>query len=352
MRVPSPRWALPAAAMLALSAAACSEQADPGEAYFLAEGTEGSEPQIDFGKALVGDEVVKTMTIENRGATTLRILSLASSAEGTGLGIKPFVLPMSIQPADEAHVEVVFAPTKSGATALDVTFELADATAKQAVLHLAGEGVDPACKVDPETIDFGTIAVATDETRAVTISNGSDLAWKVLLGDVEGDQAFSITESARTIEVAAHGTAAFHVRFAAFSVGAFSAALPLSGKAHCAPTKIQLSGSAVERLLTYVPSSVDFGAVAIGGKGTRSVLFSNAGNQDVELSGIAVTSMDLGFSVVQTGTVTVKAGGNASIDLEFAPTKVAAYSGKLEMLTTDPIQSTVSIPVAGSGVQP
>ena len=348
----SPRWGTLALALPILLAAACSQPAAPGEAYFSADGTEGAEPQVDFGKALVGDEVTRVLTLENRGATTLRVVSLSNSEEGTGLGVAPFVLPLSIQPGDEAHLDILFAPTKAGATALDVTFELADATAKQAVLHLAGEAVDPACKVEPAQISFGTIALASDESRAITLSNGSVLPWKVLLGEIDGDQTFQVVESARTFEVAAHESTVIHVRFAAFSVGTFSAALPLSGKAHCAPARIPLTGTAVDHVLTFVPASLDFGAVAIGGKATRSVLFSNAGNLDVDLSGIAVTSQDLGFTVVQTGTVTVPVGGNASIDVELAPTKEAAYSGTLNLLTTDPTRSSISIPVVGTGVQP
>ena len=110
---------------------------------------------------------------------------------------------------------------------------------------------------------------------------------------------------------------------------------------------IQNSGPPVP-LVDLSPGSVDFGDVGVGDNSASTIVLSNPGtglltinNIDVSGAGFSIDSSDCGGSLA--------AGGSCDIDVEFAPTSPAGYSGSVSVVS-DAASSPDVVPLTGDGV--
>ncbi len=316
-------------------------------------GPEGEEVSIDLGPVLLGDQVRQTFRLANRGESSLRVTAEKPSSAGTGLMLDSGLVPLTVPAGDEAKLVVVFVPPVAGPVSVDLVLELENATVPQVVLHLTGKGVDGKCLVEPASVDFGTVPTAILQTKAVRISNGSELDWSVGVGELEGDGVFSLKSEPGTLKVPAGGSVAVTVRLAAMEPGTFSGRLPLSGKAKCIAQKIPLSAVAVEETLTVAPGTLEFGGVQVGSTGSRSVTVRNLGGSNVTLTGLAVTSANAGFALAAsaTGPVVVAKGSQVEIGVVFKPLKLGEDSGELTATSDDLKTTQIKVKLQGNGVE-
>ena len=102
--------------------------------------------------------------------------------------------------------------------------------------------------------------------------------------------------------------------------------------------------------LTASLSTVSFGSVPVGSKGSQAVLLKNTGGADLKLLGVSLSGT--GFS--QTGLVAPLAlvltpGNTVSITVAFAPTTAGSVEGSLVLRSTA-TNSALAIALSGSGV--
>ncbi len=104
------------------------------------------------------------------------------------------------------------------------------------------------------------------------------------------------------------------------------------------------------RTTLFVPDaqSLDFGAVAVGGLSELPLSIHNNSVSAVELTCFA--SSDPTISVSEAVPLTVSAGGNALVHVQFAPTAVGAVSGRLYVRSVHGTELIAhAIPVTGTG---
>jgi hypothetical protein len=146
-----------------------------GEAYPRPEGWSLSRESVEFDPLIVGDSDNTSVRLSNTGGTVLPIDVLLDPPNPnfsiTGGGYKTSVLP------GYSHtVYLQFAPQAVGADSTALVF----GPPYQPVL-LYGVGLDPLdqCLVQPDSLDFGSLAVGESATRIVSITNTLDLDFDI-----------------------------------------------------------------------------------------------------------------------------------------------------------------------------
>jgi fibronectin type III domain protein/HYDIN/CFA65/VesB family protein len=97
------------------------------------------------------------------------------------------------------------------------------------------------------------------------------------------------------------------------------------------------------------PASVDFGTVSSAQAATIPLTISNAGGSNLVLSNILDPAAP--FSILNKPTVpaTIPPGQSLVLTVRFAPTGAQAFAGSLSILSNDPLNGTLVVPLSGIG---
>jgi len=96
-------------------------------------------------------------------------------------------------------------------------------------------------------------------------------------------------------------------------------------------------------------TSVSFGNVAVGSRGTITVTLTNSGNADLTISSIAVTGSAFSLNGM-TFPATVSAGNSSTLTVAFSPTSEGTITGSLS-ISSNASSTPVSVSLSGIGMQ-
>jgi Abnormal spindle-like microcephaly-assoc'd, ASPM-SPD-2-Hydin/Protein of unknown function (DUF1573) len=96
------------------------------------------------------------------------------------------------------------------------------------------------------------------------------------------------------------------------------------------------------------PSSVNFGTVSVGSKGTSNLVLSNTGTSSLTISMLTLTGADFAVSGITT-PATISAGQSTKVSLTFAPAAAGNATGNLSITSNDPATPSVTVPLSGTG---
>ena len=307
---------------------------------------EVSRTAIDFGSVAIGQQKVEQLTLKStgRGAVALQSIRLLSaSAEfcspeaneiPTGATCQRAPLCPVLSAGQEIVINVAYAPEDGNADTGTLSIVPEGRTAAIDV-PLNGRGAGAAlcaCVVEggsctPVTsIDFGTVASGTTETRMIRLESCGTDPVELASVDLERDPASQYATPAE-----------FEVDMP-FPPGALSPGQYTEGVLSYRPTTdashsgglrvvqsspartfwVPIGGNTVACDLVVLPSAVDFGVVPGGTTSTRNVLVSNVGARSCDV--IAITDPDNGFTIVQKPALplTIASGDSVSLAIDFA----------------------------------
>ncbi len=102
--------------------------------------------------------------------------------------------------------------------------------------------------------------------------------------------------------------------------------------------------------ISVAPGSVDFGSVAVGSVGSAEVVVTNSGGADLTVDSAVATGS--GFSVsAPVFPEVLPPAGTATVVVEFVPAAAGAHTGTLTIVSDDPDQPSLDVPLNGSGVE-
>ena len=184
----------------------------------------------------------------------------------------------------------------------------------------------------------------------------ADLAVSAI--SIEGLHAaeFSVTAGAGApFTLAPAESASVEVTFAPLSPGAKAAALRVvSDDPDENPFDVPLAGTAIEPDIAADPASHDFGGALVGEEITNSFVIVNEGTADLAVSSTVIEGLDAAeFAIVSGGApFTLAPAESASIEVRFLPTSLGAKAAALRLVSDDPDENPLDVPLAGTGVQP
>ena len=203
---------------------------------------------------------------------------------------------------------------------------------------------------NPTSVSFGKIAVGKQSTQSITVSNSGTATVNVTGTQVSNPQ-YSVTGLAMPLALGAGQSAKFSVAVTPTAAGNITGTLSVSTDASASPVVVNLSASAVANAnpqLSVSPTSIDFGAVSNGQKATSNLVLSNNGSADLTISLLTLTGTNFTVSGITTPK-TISAGQSATATITFAPTSTASATGSVAIVSNDPSNPTLTVPLTGSG---
>jgi len=301
---------------------------------------------LAFGSIPVGSKSNLSETLTNTGGAAVTISQVTPS--GAGFSVSGLTLPVSLNANQSVTFTTTFAPTSGGAVSGGLSI-VSTASNSPLNIPLSGTGLAAgALSANPSSANFGNVAVGSNQTLPVTVTNTGGASVTVS-GAAATGTGFSATGPTPPITLSPGQGATFNVVFAPTATGAASGALTISSNASNATLSVPLSGTGVAQgQLVSTPSSFSFGSVQDGTSKSLSGTLTNSGGTSLTISATAVAGAGFGLSGLTT-PLTLAAGQSTSFTVLFSPTASGAASGSLS-ITSNGSDSTLSIPLSGTGV--
>ena len=315
---------------------------------------------LAFGNQVVlTSSATMTATLTNSGTANLVLSSVTLGGTNPGDFTRSGTCgaAMTLAPTQTCTVTAVFRPSAIGARSAAITI-VHNASPTTSTVSLTGTGVSaptPAAGLTTTTLPFNNQMVGTTSApKTVAISNTGTATLTLgtisLSGTNAGDFAATNCNGA---SLAAGQSCTISVTFTPAALNARSATLGIPSNAAGSPHNVTLTGNGVAApapALTLNPASLAFGNQVTGTtSAVKSIALTNSGSATLGLS--AITPTGTGFGITHTCPASLAAGASCTINVTFAPTSVAAFSGGVSVASTA-AGSPHSATFTGTGVAP
>ena len=364
--------ALMAVAVGSIAFTACSED--------LGIGTRNPIPRLDptevnFGNVQLGQELERTVFIENAGEGNLIVESVTRGPRfDDGLDFVYEDDGTAILPNGQRPITVRFAPTALGPRqgVLVVRTNATNDEGERVSLELPIEavGVTTSVIVDPDNIDFGNVVIDTTKTIEVALRNESDVDATVefrdaddvrLCSDRDDPDAFCVRLQDRqirpdnTFDLRARESTTLEVQFSPVVAG-----IPARGKFvfrgcnnDACDIPVIVSGIGVNKGFQCEPEDLNFRQVNPGSCATRTVSCTNIANETVTViswGGSDDTSPDYTFEAPRV--LVVNEGDSVDVDVTYCPDALGEDDGTLVIETDSAASRQIEVPLSGTGGGP
>jgi len=332
-------------------------------------------PDVVVGNSSSPEEV----TLSNEGSAELNVFGSGPSA-GTDYSVAvggtnpcPSLVP-TLAAGDNCTVQVTFTPT---APANNITDNLAitsnDPDTPTVNVPLSGNGAAapaPNISFNPASIVFNDVVFGNvSPPDNVTISNTGNAALDVSGISLDDNTNFLLDPNGgpngcgfTPFLIAIGGSCTVSVTFTPGSVASFGATLTVASNDPDTPSAtVPLSGNGTAEPAPNisVPAMVDLGSVVVNASSAPTeVAISNIGNLDLNVSSIVlddntVFTINLNGGSNPCGGATpfsIAGGDNCTVAVTFSPTSLGAFTDNVTILSDDPDEGTVKVPLLGTGV--
>lgn len=330
--------------------AVCVSSSDLG----LAE-TCSSMPRVEFGSVPFGQPIRATITIRSVGDRPLGITQ--AEAEPTSHPSFAFNPPSirgdTLAPSEARSVEVTFTPsTELEATGLfkiistDVDLEIV-------TVVLTGRSVAPAFCLDTTTVDFGTVAIGGFEDRTLTLKSCGEVPIRLDAYSVVGaDSEFSVRNPlGAAVTLQPNDELEVELRYAPVDGGIDNDRLRVESSLPAG--FVNLVGRAAACDLDALPQAINYGGVASGRSLIRTVLVSNVGAAECEVTDARINgSSSFTVSGGPARPFVIPVGGAEEVEVQYAPSGAGSHQARLELASNDPNDPVVSVQLDGRQLSP
>ncbi|MGB8438570.1 MAG: choice-of-anchor D domain-containing protein, partial [Candidatus Acidiferrales bacterium] len=202
------------------------------------------------------------------------------------------------------------------------------ATLMLAILALrTSAAASPKLVAAPGSLTFGTVSVASNSTRTVTLTNSGITVVTISRFDVSG-RGFSMSKVATPWKLPAGQSIHLEARFTPVTAGAATGSIAIISNASDPSLTIGLSGTGAQGRLSATPASASFGDVVMGDNSSKAVRLSNTGTSSLTISHLSVIGK--GFSMTTLATpLKLAVGQSISLEPRFTPVTTGAAAGSI-----------------------
>jgi len=201
----------------------------------------------------------------------------------------------------------------------------------------------------PSSVSFASAVVGESNSQTLKVSNTGD-APVTISGITATGAGLSITGFSGSMLLNPGTNTTFGVQVTPKSAGAISGSVAIVTKTQALNTTLPVTGeaAAAKLAISVGPSSLNFGTVSLGKTLSEGVTVTNTGNTVLTVSKILISGS--GFNVSGgNAPLSLASAQSATVEVEFAPSKVGAYSGTLTV-DSNASNSSVVVKLAGTEV--
>lgn len=244
------------------------------------------EVGVQYQTVDIGQSVVRTVTVLNRGQADLYLQSAEVSGSGFLLPSTP--LPAALPPEQRLEIQVPFQPKISGIALGQLHITTNDPNASDLIIPLRGEGQisPPRLEIlNGAQVHFDNVPLGKTQRDHLLLWNrgGTPYTAQLALLDTDGIE-FSLGSNSLLLQPGASGKVS--IDFSPKEIGVRQATLAVSTEQ--GERMLQLQG--IGQFLKLSPSTVDFGQIAVGETSSEIVELANIGNADLTINQIRSTS--------------------------------------------------------------
>ncbi|HEY1946691.1 MAG TPA: choice-of-anchor D domain-containing protein [Bryobacteraceae bacterium] len=204
-----------------------------------------------------------------------------------------------------------------------VATDVLGATNSSTQTFTVGSGPSPAVSFSPTSVTFGSIAVGSPSSPStITLTNVGSAVLNISGISITGTNAGDFSETSTCAStLAAAASCNIAVTFKPVAAGTRTANISVADNAIGSPQTVALTGSASSPAVSFSPTSVTFGSIAVGSASSPSTItFTNVGTVVLNISGISISGTNAGdFSETSTCASTLAAGASCNIVVTFTP---------------------------------
>lgn len=301
-----------------------------------------------------------------------------SAAEAQGLGDDADLDLLSVHHSDERlyvhrnEANEDFAPPSSvpGGTGISPTGVVSadfdrDGDADVAVVDAEGKAVSvflntgdppPPIKIEPSSLNCGTVCVDDDSSHTVTIHSNANRPVDVEL-DVDPDDGI-FTPDETTFTIPPDDSVEVSITFAPGDPTNYAAILGVTAEEQTtvcgepaterAMFDVPMNGTGGATVLSVTPDTIDFGTVVIGESEGGMFTATNDGTIEAPIDEITLPD-DPPFAVAPTSVSTIAARSQQSFDVTFEPDQEGSFQDEVHIAVADMCDETDTLTVVLEG---
>jgi len=317
-------------------------------------------PGFDYETVDIGATRDRSFVVTNEGTANLVIFeTLLQGPDANQFRIMNGGGGVILAPGVARLITVRFAPTVAGPQQAVLRIESDDPDENLLDIPLSGIGQGiPDILVTPTTLAFGNVLVSAGSLRDFIVRNRGtgDLTVTALAMTGTDAAEFEVVGTSAPFTLAPQDADTITVRFTPASLGAKSALLAIQNTdPNGSPVNVTLQGTGVGPAFAADQDTLDYGNVAVGNSAVRTFRILNGGSADLVVDSLVFAGADAGqFLITQApqSPFTIRANGNASITVQYAPTTSGSHSAALRLYTSDAAASPFDIVLQGIGGTP
>ncbi|HEU0036688.1 MAG TPA: choice-of-anchor D domain-containing protein [Kofleriaceae bacterium] len=316
-----------------------------------------SPSPASFGTIALGASSSVVVQVSNPGDAPLAVASLSISGANAGdfALAPPPTVPTTLAPGASLAVTVAFTPTGHGTRSAQLAIASDALGTPSKVVGLSGSGSGGQIAVTPSTLDLGASNVTVPSApKSVVVSNTGEAALTITSIAIGGANAADFaTTVALPIVVPPGGSTSVPFVFTPSAVGARTATATLVSDDVLAPTTdVALLGDGDSPVIAVSPTSVAFGDVRVGQSANQQVVVRNTGTGTLSISTVQLSGPDAGQMTLQAVPlpIVLAPGGSRALSVTYTPSVLGSATASLDVLSDDPVNGTIAVPLAGAGV--
>ncbi|MGH1365792.1 MAG: choice-of-anchor D domain-containing protein [Calditrichia bacterium] len=219
--------------------------------------------------------------------------------------------------------------------------------------------VSPDIAVDPSSYNFGDVQINQTSDHIFTVTNDGDanlhISNSIFVGTNSG--LYSIINGfSPPVNLDPAQSAEIEVRFAPTTTGQKNVILRLnSNDPDEDPLNIIITGEGIPIPVPDIQISetfIDFGSADTSSFVNETLNIGNVGTAPLTLNAIQISDNPSEFSVIGfSPPVTIPSGDNIDVTLRFSPDLLGTRTGKVQILSNDPDEGTVTVDLQGTGLE-
>ncbi|MCX7562549.1 choice-of-anchor D domain-containing protein [Xanthomonadaceae bacterium XH05] len=208
--------------------------------------------------------------------------------------------------------------------------------------------------ITPASLAFGSVPVGSSSAaQSVTLANTGDISLQVT-ALTAATVPFALsggTCGAVPITIAGGASCTVSYSFTPSAAGAANQLLTVTADAPGSGS-ISLNGTGVQGSLSITPTSLDFGAVAVGSSSAaQAVTLANTGDASLQVTALTAATAPFALSGGTCGAVPITIAGGASCTLSYTFNPGATGVSNQTLTVTADVPGSGSIALTGEGVE-
>jgi trimeric autotransporter adhesin len=308
-----------------------------------------SQSSLTFPTTQVGNASdSQTVTLANTGTTTIHITALQTTPDFTFQSN----CGNALLPSASCIIIVTFSPqpvasntTTNRISAIQITSDSSNALD---FISLLGTATPSPIAISPISLNFGSVQLTNTATLPFQITNTA--STPAIFQGITASGDYSATSDCPTAgsPLAPATSCTAQITFAPTQTGARTGLASVATSLSTLPINIPLTGTGIQSHLQAVPSTLNFGDIAVGASAAQTLTLTNTGTAPITGLTLALTG-DYAITVPCT-TTTLAPNTSCQITVTFTPTTLGPDNGTLTATSTNTGATSLTIPLTGTGV--